>query len=382
MDAISVHISGVKKTFFTFRGKVEALKEINLEIDPRQFFVLLGPSGCGKSTLLNIISGLEKPTRGEIRFSDQVVVSTEKGIFLAPYDRDVSFVFQSYALYPHMTIRENIEFPLTNLKRNLPKEERRKRVEEAARLLRIKNLLDRKPAELSGGQRQRVAIGRAIVRNPKIFLMDEPLSNLDAKLRMDTRAQLKELQKSLAITTIYVTHDQVEAMTLGDKIAILNDGVIQQAGTPEQVYNDPENSFVARFIGTNPINMFSGRLKVERKRILFYADFEEVVFEVDKKIAEMLKKKNIEECTLGIRPEHMTLNPTGRGLFDVKINLIENVGSTYLLYVFLEGKDQKIIIEAQELPDKEPEGKRFSIGFEPRHILVFNTEGERVYVDR
>jgi multiple sugar transport system ATP-binding protein len=376
MEPVNVKISNIAKTFFTLRGKVEALKSVDIEIKPKEFFVLLGPSGCGKSTLLNIISGLLKPSQGEIQFSDKSVVSIDKKKFLEPFDRDVSFVFQSYALYPHMTIRQNIEFPLTNMKEKISKDEREERVKKSADLLQIGELLDRKPKELSGGQRQRVAIGRAIVRNPKIFLMDEPLSNLDAKLRMETRAQLKNLQKKLGITTIYVTHDQIEAMTLGDRIAILWDGVIQQAGSPEQIYDDPQNEFVAGFIGTNPMNIYEGDVKTDNGKGGYFQG-KSIKFDLPKSVVSQLQDKGLEEIKIGIRPEYLEIKKKGKGLVDVKVDLVENIGSQFLVYVFLE-HDNKIIIETKDLPEDEMEDKEYAVSFSPENIFVFDKEGKRV----
>jgi multiple sugar transport system ATP-binding protein len=227
-------------------GDVVAVDDLTLEIADREFLVLLGPSGCGKSTALRMIAGLEDATSGTIRIGDTVVNDIE------PRDRDIAMVFQSYALYPHMTVARNIEFPLKS--RHVEKSERDSLVKDAAESLGLSALLDRKPAELSGGQRQRVALARAIVRRPAAFLMDEPLSNLDAKLRVQTRAELVELQRELAATIVYVTHDQVEAMTMGHRIAILNDGRLQQVAPPQEVYLAPANLFVARFIGNPPMN--------------------------------------------------------------------------------------------------------------------------------
>ncbi len=228
-------------------GKVVAVRDLTLEIADQEFLVLLGPSGCGKSTALRMIAGLEDPTEGTISIGDEVVNDVE------PRDRDVAMVFQTYALYPHMTVRRNIEFPLKS--RKVPREERARLVAEAAETLGLGDLLERKPAQLSGGQRQRVALARAIVRRPQAFLMDEPLSNLDAKLRVQTRADLIELQERLKTTVVYVTHDQVEAMTMGHRIAIIADGALQQVGPPQEVYERPANLFVAGFIGTPPMNI-------------------------------------------------------------------------------------------------------------------------------
>ncbi|MGB2757455.1 MAG: ABC transporter ATP-binding protein [Acidimicrobiia bacterium] len=238
-----VKFDGIEKRF----GDTAAVSDFTLEIEDHEFFVLLGPSGCGKSTVLRMLAGLEDPTAGSIRIGETDVTN------VAPKDRDIAMVFQSYALYPHMTVRKNIEFPLKA--RKLPASEREPAILEAARALDLTDYLDRKPSQLSGGQRQRVALARAIVRQPRVFLMDEPLSNLDAKLRGNTRSELIELQRKLGVTTVYVTHDQVEAMTMGHRIAIMKDGVLQQVGPPQAVYDQPANAFVAKFIGNPPMNV-------------------------------------------------------------------------------------------------------------------------------
>src|SRR5712691_6830365 len=243
-----VAIRGVSKRF----GDVTAVDDFTLEVADEEFLVLLGPSGCGKSTALRIIAGLEEPTAGTIEIGDRLVNDVEAK------DRDVAMVFQSYALYPHMTVRRNVEFPLKT--RRVPTAERNRLVQEAAGILGLEDLLERKPAQLSGGQRQRVALARAIVRRPQAFLMDEPLSNLDAKLRVQTRAELVELQRRLSATIVYVTHDQVEAMTMGHRIAVLDAGVLQQVGPPQEVYARPANLFVAQFIGSPPMNTVEGRI--------------------------------------------------------------------------------------------------------------------------
>src|SRR3712207_1277508 len=254
----SVRLENVSRTF---PGGVRAVDRINLEVLDREFVVIVGPSGCGKSTTLRMIAGLEEATEGTIRIGDRVVND------VAPKDRDIAMVFQNYALYPHMTVYKNMAFGLKL--RGMPRAQIHQRVSEAARILEIEHLLDRKPKQLSGGQRQRVAVGRAIVREPAAFLFDEPLSNLDAKLRVTTRAELKRLHHRLKTTTIYVTHDQEEAMTLGDRIVVMKDGVIQQADAPLTTYNAPANRFVAGFIGMPPMTFFDGAIKVVDGRLVF-----------------------------------------------------------------------------------------------------------------
>ncbi len=368
----SIDIKNLEKTFITFRGRVTALKKVDLKIEEGEFFVLLGPSGCGKSTMLNLIAGLEKPTQGSISFGDRTVAEPKKGIFLSPFERDVAMVFQSYALYPHMSVSQNIEFPLTNLKKNKPsKSNREKLVNQAAAKLQIENLLDRKPSELSGGQRQRVAIGRAIVRNPSIFLMDEPLSNLDAKLRMDMRAQLKALQEDLGITTLYVTHDQLEAMTLGDRIAILSNGYIQQLGSPVDVYDKPINVFVAKFIGSPTMNLFEGELIEENGKTIFRTiDFD---INLPDDIIHLMKERQSTRYYVGIRPQHIEIKSKGQGNVDITINVHENIGGEYLIYSFLKNEKQ-IIIESTELP----EDKEISLGMDSKYIHLFDVNEDRI----
>jgi multiple sugar transport system ATP-binding protein len=273
-------------------GDVVAINKLNLEAKDKEFLVLLGPSGCGKTTALRCIAGLETPEEGDIYIGERLVND------LDPKDRDVAMVFQSYALYPHMTVFNNMAFPLENMK--APKDEIRRKVQQVAKLLKIEALLDRKPRQLSGGQQQRVALGRAVVRDPHVFLMDEPLSNLDAKLRVYMRAELKKLQKELGVTTIYVTHDQVEAMTMGDKIAILKDGVLQQFDPPSRVYSHPSNVFVAGFVGSPPTNFFDCILTKDS-----VLDAKEFQYLLPKDVAEAAKAATTEEVILGIRPQHI-----------------------------------------------------------------------------
>ena len=249
--AASLQIAGIRKVFGKGDKAVEVLKKIEIDVAPGEFLILVGPSGCGKSTLLNIIAGLEEPTDGSISIGDKNVVG------VPPAQRDIAMVFQSYALYPTMSVAENIGFALEI--RKVPKAERQARIAEVAAMLQIEHLLDRRPSQLSGGQRQRVAMGRALARNPQLFLFDEPLSNLDAKLRVEMRAEIKRLHQLSGITSVYVTHDQVEAMTLGSRIAVMKGGVLQQLGTPDEIYNRPANTYVATFIGSPTMNLVEGR---------------------------------------------------------------------------------------------------------------------------
>ena len=296
----TVTLSNVRKSY----GSVEAVRGISLDIADGEFLVLVGPSGCGKSTTLRMIAGLEEITQGTIAIDDQVVNSVH------PKDRDIAMVFQNYALYPHMSVRQNMAFALKL--RKVPKAEIDRRVNKAAALLGIESLLKRKPRQLSGGQRQRVAVGRAIVREPKAFLFDEPLSNLDARLRLSTRAELKALHQRLGTTTIYVTHDQEEAMTLGDRIVVMADGVIQQQGTPLEVYHAPVNRFVASFIGTPPMNFVEGRLAGSEQGLRFVAEDSTVDLVLHEPHAAQLAptgRTPTGRVVLGLRPQALALAP-------------------------------------------------------------------------
>ncbi|RLE86892.1 MAG: sugar ABC transporter ATP-binding protein [Thermoprotei archaeon] len=307
-----VAVRGLTKRF----GRTVAVEDVTFEVRDGEFVVLLGPSGSGKTTTLKLIAGLLKPDRGEIWIGDRLVND------LPPKDRDVAMVFQNYALYPHMTAYENIAFPLKI--RRLPKEEIDRRVREVAKLLRIEDLLDKYPSQLSGGQQQRVALGRAIVREPKVFLLDEPLSNLDAKLRVYMRAELKSLQRRLRVTTVYVTHDQVEAMTMADRIVVFNEGRVQQIGTPSELYNRPSNTFVASFIGSPPMNFFEVSL-VRREEL--YLDAGYFKLKLPAKYGDLLRDAP-SELLLGVRPEHIKLLP-GRHeeAVEAEVYVIEPLGS-------------------------------------------------------
>jgi len=331
-----IRFSAVTKQFGD--GTV-AVDDLDLEIHDGEFMIFVGPSGCGKTTALRMVAGLEDPTSGEILIGGKVVND------LDPVDRDIAMVFQNYALYPHMTVRDNIGFPLRMQK--IPKEERRRRIGSAAELLGIDELLDRKPGALSGGQRQRVAMGRAIVRHPTAFLMDEPLSNLDAKLRVQMRAELVKLHQRLGVTTLYVTHDQTEAMTLGERVAVLNRGVIQQVDTPGELYNRPANTFVATFIGSPAMNFLRARLSAG---VIEFATYR---FELPEGARGRLR--GVEgEFLLGLRPEHFfdprVAAPEASGnRFPVTVELTEQLGSETLLYFRADG------IEAEQESEGEVE---------------------------
>ena len=329
---------------------VLAVHDFNLSIKDKEFIVLVGPSGCGKSTTLRMVAGLEEISGGELYIDGQLVND------VAPKDRDIAMVFQNYALYPHMTVAENMAFPLKL--RKVPKEEIAQRVAQAANILGITEYLDRKPKALSGGQRQRVAIGRAIVREPKVLLMDEPLSNLDAKLRNQMRAELIKLRQRIDTTFIYVTHDQTEAMTLGDRIVIMKDGLIQQIGTPQEVFDHPANLFVAGFIGMPQMNFYKAELVQEGGSYAVVLD-KAKVFLSDEKQAK-LNKNNVKTgaVTLGVRPEHLLLTGDPASMISGKVDVSEMMGSAVHLHSSACGTDTIIIVPTAELED----ANAYSIG--------------------
>ena len=346
---------------------VVAVQAFNLDIADKEFIVLVGPSGCGKSTTLRMVAGLEESSDGELYIDGKLMND------VAPKDRDIAMVFQNYALYPHMTVYENMAFSLKLRKEK--KDVIDKKVREAAEILDITQYLDRKPKALSGGQRQRVAIGRAIVRDPKVFLMDEPLSNLDAKLRNQMRAEIIKLRERINTTFIYVTHDQTEAMTLGDRIVIMRDGYIQQIGTPQDVFNHPANLFVAGFIGMPVMNMFDGRLTREGDK--YFAELGGIKVELSKDKEERLKKNNVQsqDVILGIRPEHTELADKG---VPAKIDVSEMMGSSVHLHVSAEGKDVIIIVPTTEmLSDAFKMGQQVHFTFNGAVAHVFSKETEK-----
>lgn len=315
------------------KGKSYVLDKLNLTIKDGEFCVFLGPSGCGKSTAMHCVAGLLHPVNGEIRFGDDVMTSaTGKGkrkAFVPPQERNIAMVFQEYALYPNMTVRENMSFALKTKK--APKHEIEKRVDYMANMLSIQPLLERRPAELSGGQRQRVALGRALVRDPQVFLLDEPLGNLDAKLRDQVRYELKKIQEQLGITTIYVTHDQTEAMTMADQIVLLKDGVIMQQGTPNELYDHPANEFVASFLGTPQINIFSCEVKQENGIVILDAGAFRINAPED--INASLGSYLGRSVNLGIRPSDFELAKEGANAIAASVDSIEPLGDAYLIYV-------------------------------------------------
>jgi multiple sugar transport system ATP-binding protein len=342
-------------------GSFTAVADLTLEVEDQEFLVLLGPSGCGKTTALRMVAGLEEPTDGTIRIGDRVVNDVE------PKDRDVAMVFQSYALYPHMTVEKNIEFPLRS--RNVPKQERPAIVAEAVRTLDLDGLLDRRPAQLSGGQRQRVALARAIVRRPQVFLMDEPLSNLDAKLRVQTRAELIELHRRLATTFVYVTHDQVEAMTMGDRIAIMNGGVLQQVAPPQDVYEKPANLFVARFIGNPPMNTITGTIVDGPEGVAVAVPGGRIPLPAPLARAVSADGRAV---VLGVRPEHLAI---GDGPIAATVSVVESLGHERHVVCRLE--DGQLVTARQPSSVTSPsDGTPVRLSFDPDQLHLFDATTE------
>jgi multiple sugar transport system ATP-binding protein len=368
----SLVIDNVTKAF----GRVEVLKGIDIAVEPGEFLVLVGPSGCGKSTLLNLIAGLESITSGEIRMGDRVVNT------IPPKDRDIAMVFQSYALYPNMNVRRNLSFGLET--RKVPRAEIEKRIGRVAEILQIQDLLERKPSQLSGGQRQRVAMGRAIARDPLIFLFDEPLSNLDAKLRVEMRTEIKKLHQRLGTTIVYVTHDQIEAMTLADRIAIMKDGVVQQFDTPAGVYANPSNLFVAGFIGSSAMNFIPVTLARENDRLvapLVTADGRRLTVPVRGSASAAPPAGGI---IMGIRPENITDFQDGMGSgphirpLECEVKVVEPTGPDTLVYVEVNQTE----IVCRICPDFAPRaGSMMRLAFDTTKTLFFDSAtGGRIKV--
>jgi len=356
----SVKFKNVVKKF----GNVIAIDDLNFEIDDKEFLVLVGPSGCGKTTSLRCLAGLEEVTSGQIMIGNQIVNN------IPPKDRDIAMVFQSYALYPHMSVFDNMAFGLKL--RKMPKEEIKRRVNGAAIILDIHNLLDRKPRELSGGQKQRVALGRAIVREPKVFLFDEPLSNLDAKLRVQTRKEITKLHQKLNTTFIYVTHDQIEAMTMGTLIAVLNVGKLQQLDTPQNLYDKPANQFVAGFIGSPAMNFFHARLEQSNGNL--FVNTTDFQVEVPKKKSEAYIKYTGKEIIFGIRPEDI-YNPEypapgiSPALVESKVDLVELMGDE--IYVYLVNGKQDIVARVDPRSQYKV-GDRIKVAFDMNKFHIFD----------
>ena len=353
---------------------VIAVQQFNLDIADQEFIVLVGPSGCGKSTTLRMIAGLEDISEGELLIGGKVVND------VAPKDRDIAMVFQSYALYPHMTVYENMAFPL-KLKK-MPKDEIDKKVREAAEILDITQYLPRKPKALSGGQRQRVAIGRAIVRHPQVLLMDEPLSNLDAKLRNQMRAEIIKLRKKINTTFIYVTHDQTEAMTLGDRIVIMRDGFIQQIGTPQQVFDHPANLFVAGFIGTPQMNFFDAKLEKNGDEYVACVHGTKIALPADKQAALKANGVAAQDVILGIRPDHIVLcDENDPQAIAATVDVTELMGATIHMHVNINGKDAIVILPTVDLSSEQKTGftygSKVNVTFRGNVVHLFSKETEK-----
>ncbi|MDY4128209.1 sn-glycerol-3-phosphate ABC transporter ATP-binding protein UgpC [Peptostreptococcus porci] len=349
-----------------------AVKNVNIDIEDKEFIVLVGPSGCGKSTTLRMIAGLESITSGELSIDGKIVNDVE------PKDRDIAMVFQNYALYPHMTVYDNMSFALKL--RKMDKAEIDKKVQEAAKILQLENLLDRKPKALSGGQRQRVALGRSIVRNPKVFLMDEPLSNLDAKLRTEMRAQISKLHKDLGATFIYVTHDQVEAMTMGDRIVVMKDGIVQQINQPKVLYDNPANKFVAGFIGSPQMNFIEVDLMEKDGQTVAKVSGKDVEFLVPGGKAAYLKEKGYigKKVTLGVRPEDIHkekvfLDMSPESAFDAKVVIRELMGSEIFAYLDFVGNE--LIAKFDGRNDVSP-GDELRLALDMNRVHFFDIETE------
>ena len=348
----------------------EAVKDFNLEVEDQEFIIFVGPSGCGKSTTLRLIAGLEEISSGELKIDGRVVNDVE------PKDRDIAMVFQNYALYPHMTVFDNMAFGLKL--RKVPKDEIKKKVEEAAKILDLEKLLDRKPKALSGGQRQRVAMGRAIVRNPKVFLMDEPLSNLDAKLRVQMRSEIASLHNRLKATIIYVTHDQTEAMTLGTRIVVLKDGVIMQVDSPQKLYNEPNNLFVAGFIGSPQMNFIDAVCKVEGERVTLNFEKTSVVLPPAKAKKLIDGGYNGKTVVMGIRPEdigdsQIEIEAHKDAVFETDVTGYELLGSEVLLYFNVAGTAMTAKVDSRTTARM---GDHITLAIDPEKIHCFDKETE------
>ena len=349
---------------------VVAVDDFNLDIADREFIVIVGPSGCGKSTTMRMVAGLEDITRGELYINGKLMNDVD------PKDRDIAMVFQNYALYPHMSVKQNLEFPLEL--RKVPKDEMEQKVQWAADILGITPYLHRKPKALSGGQRQRVAIGRAIVRDPQVLLMDEPLSNLDAKLRNQMRAEIIKLRQRLNATFIYVTHDQTEAMTLGDRIVIMRDGDVQQIGTPTEVFDHPVNLFVAGFIGMPQMNLFDGELVLKDGKYAVRCDDAEIVLSEDKQKNLADRNAQPQKVVIGVRPEHITLDKVEGAMIEGVVDVSEMMGSSVHLHVNVGGKDCIIIAPRLELEGGGfADGSKVRFTFAPNAVHVFDPESEK-----
>jgi multiple sugar transport system ATP-binding protein len=351
----------------TFDKGTEAVKNVNLEIKDKEFVVLVGPSGCGKSTTLRMIAGLEEVTSGELYIDEELMN------YITPKNRDIAMVFQNYALYPHMTVYENMAFGLKL--RKYKKSEIDERVNEAAAILNLEELLDRRPKALSGGQRQRVAVGRAIVRKPKVFLFDEPLSNLDAKLRVQMRTEISKLHKKLDATIVYVTHDQTEAMTMGSRIVIMNKGIVHQVDTPIDLYNKPVNKFVAGFIGSPAMNFIEGTISSENTKLLFTSDSNELGLQIDDGKYPSIRSYNNKQLIIGVRPEDiLPANNNETGSYNANLEVVEPMGNELFLYFTLSGVQIVARVSKEFL---FAAGDNINLSFNPDKLYFFDKESEQ-----
>lgn len=364
----NLQLQGINKIY---DNNVQAVFDFNLDVQDKEFIVFVGPSGCGKSTTLRMIAGLEEITSGKLLI-DEVLVNN-----VPPKDRDIAMVFQSYALYPHMTVYDNMAFSLKL--RKMPKEEIKTRVMEAARILGLENYLNRKPKALSGGQRQRVALGRAIVRQPKVFLMDEPLSNLDAKLRVQMRSEIIKIHEKVGATTIYVTHDQVEAMTMANRIVVMKDGYIQQIGSPKELYNHPQNIFVATFIGSPAMNIFRGTYQKDGSFLPDGPEGEVRPIALPKEFSSLLKDYVGKKLFMGIRPEDIILGKGESSNISFEADVVELLGDVLNVYGYIGG--QKFIIKADPHHDIHMHDK-IDAHFTTNKVHFFDLDTERVIVEK
>lgn len=363
-DSTGIRVKNLYKSFQ--RGNVQACRDVNLEIAEGELMVLLGPSGCGKTTTLRCIAGLEQPDN-----EDAIWIKGRNVTHLAPKDRNLAFVFQDTTLFPHLNVRRNISFGL-DMRKTCSKQEIERRVREVAHLLHLEELLDRKPNQLSGGQAQRVALGRAIVMEPDAFLMDEPLASLDAALRVEMRTEIKRIQRRLGTATIFVTHDQEEALTLGDTIAVMRNGVVQQVGSPHAIYHQPANIFVATFIGSPPLNLFTCSLQTVGTELWALSNFFRLA--VPQKLTKSLSHVS-QEITLGIRPEFVTLGPKPEHTFPARVTLLESLGSRTLIFLEAQGQEIRAVVQGMS-PVKE--GETVQVTFQMDHAFFFDQEGKLV----
>jgi len=346
----------IKNAIKTYPGNVQALHGISIDIKDGELIVMVGPSGCGKSTMLRMVAGLETVTSGDIHINGEWINKKE------PADRDIAMVFQNYALYPHMSVYQNMAYGLKN--RKIPKVQIEERVRETAKILELENLLLRKPKELSGGQRQRVAMGRAIVREPKVFLFDEPLSNLDAKLRVQMRLEIKRLQERLGVTTIYVTHDQVEAMTLGHRLLLMNGGRVEQIGTPLEVYEKPQTLFVAGFIGSPSMNLIPGSIGPRGDQVILGESLS---------LPLTTFKNGDSQVILGMRPEHLEACETENALMFLQVELLEKLGADTVVYGSLDQTDTPLTVRLSGIHPVDT-GDRLPVTITPEHLHIFDSD--------